>query len=136
MANNVDRLKITGIIEGAGALLKAGDGTLILNGTSNYTGGTVVTAGTVIQIKSSALPKDHSLTIGAGAKLVYDPNGFDAGPMILSSPLAASPVLMSSPLNPVPEPSTLALLAAGLVVGFGAWRRKRKGLGIGEEGKK
>ncbi|MEI8376217.1 MAG: autotransporter-associated beta strand repeat-containing protein [Planctomycetota bacterium] len=35
-------------------------------------------------------------------------------------------------LSVVPEPSTLALLVAGLVVGFGAWRR-RKGLGIGEE---
>ncbi|MEI8376648.1 MAG: PEP-CTERM sorting domain-containing protein [Planctomycetota bacterium] len=33
---------------------------------------------------------------------------------------------MNSPLNPVPEPSTLALLVAGVVVGFGAWRRRRK----------
>ncbi len=61
----------------------------------------------------------------------YDPNGVNAGPTsFLSSPLAASPVL-TTPLSPVPEPSTLALLVAGLVVGVGVWR-KRKGLGIGE----
>ena len=58
-------------------------------------------------------------------QFIYDPLGGNAGPMILSSPFVAGPMLMSSPLNPVPEPSTLALLVAGLVVGFGVWRRKK-----------
>ena len=37
----------TGVMEGAGALFKQGDGTLILTGGNTYSGGTTVTAGTL-----------------------------------------------------------------------------------------
>ncbi|MEI8372571.1 MAG: autotransporter-associated beta strand repeat-containing protein, partial [Planctomycetota bacterium] len=120
---------------GSGALVKVGSGTLVLSSTdaSTYTGGTFVNEGTVYQKYSTSLPSNGSLTIGAGAKFIYDPSVTIAGPFImagpvsfLTSPAFASPVSMNSPLNPVPEPSTLALLVAGVVVGFGAWRKRRK----------
>ena len=131
--DSASRLNIIGKITGPGALVKVGSGTLVLSGTSEYEGGTVVNEGTVYQKYSTYLPSNGSLTIGAGAKFIYDPSVTIAGPFImagpvsfLTSPAFASPVSMNSPLNPVPEPSTLALLVAGVVVGFGAWRRRRK----------
>ena len=75
-------------------------------------------AGTLIVAAAGALPDGTSLTVIAGGTLIFDPmrvNGspfsFDAGPGIMT----------------VPEPGTLALLAAGLVVGFGVWRRRKYG---------
>ena len=110
------RLRISGQIIGTGALLKDGIGTLILSGTNNYTGGTNVNAGILAVTTSSALPDNQSLTVGAGGTLIFDPS-YAAAPIVFGQSLAVSPV---------PEPSTLALLFAGLVVGFGAWRRKKK----------
>ena len=67
----------------------------------------------------------YSLTVGAGGTLIFDPS-------YSFSSIIATPVSMA--VSPVPEPSTLTLLFAGLVVGWGVWRRGRKGLGIeGEE---
>jgi len=94
-------------------------GTLILSGTGLYTGGTIVNAGTLAVTSSTALPDNQSLTVGAGGTLIFDPSY--SGSSIIATPV--SPLVVS----PVPEPGTLALLAAGAVAGFVAWRR-RKGL--------
>jgi len=106
-------------------LLKDGTGSLVLSGTNNYSGGTFVNAGILAVTSSSALPDNGSLTVGAGGTLIFDPS-FSGSPIVASAVSA-----MSSPVSPVPEPSTLVLLMAGLVAGFGAWR-KGKGLGIGD----
>jgi len=103
-----------GEINGRQLLLKDGSGTLVLSGTNNYSGGTVVNAGTLIATSSTALPDGGSLTVGAGGTLIFDPT-YGASPIQGMSSLAASPV---------PEPGTLALLLAGLV-GLGAWRKRR-----------
>ncbi|PZU85730.1 MAG: autotransporter domain-containing protein [Chelatococcus sp.] len=44
---NATTLTLSGVISGAGALTKAGAGTLILSGTNTYSGGTIVSAGTL-----------------------------------------------------------------------------------------
>ena len=83
-----------------------GDGTglLILSGENDYTGGTFVSAGTLNVTSAGALPSGSSLTVGAGGALLF------------ASP-AGSP-------QAVPEPSTLALFAVGIVLlaGYRRWR--------------
>ena len=79
-------------------------GTLILSGSDSYSGGTLVTAGTLDVTNSDALPDDGGLTVGAGGTVIFDSSAAD-------SPLAASPSLTVAPL---PEPGTLALLGVAL----------------------
>jgi len=98
------------------ALIKTGAGTLVLSGTDTYTGGTMINAGTLVATSNAALPRGTSLTVGVGGTLVFDPS-LSGSPVVSSGAVAAS----------VPEPGTLALLVAGLGVGFGVGR-KRKGI--------
>jgi len=112
-------LALSGSISGSGPLTMSGtNGTLILSGTGLYSGGTIVNAGTLVVKSSTALPDNQSLTVGAGGTLIFDPSF--SGSSIIAPPVSAA----SSAVSPVPEPSTLALLFAGLVVGLGVWRRK------------
>ncbi len=94
----------------SGGLTKQGLGTLILSGSNTYGGGTLVTAGTLIAANSYSLPYGTSLTVGAGAASI-----FGAGAPAVNPPATVA----------VPEPGTLVLLAAALIVGFAAWRRRK-----------
>ena len=70
------RRSLGGIITNLGtpiALDKIGSGALVLSGTETYTGGTIVSDGTLIITDDSALPGDGSVTVGAGGTLIYDP---------------------------------------------------------------
>ena len=96
----------------AKSLTLDGGGELILSGSNSYSGGTVVDDGKLIVTSNSSLPDGGSLTVGAGGTFIFDPSM--AGSSVVASTTAA-----------VPEPGTLALLMAGLVVGFGIWRRKK-----------
>ncbi len=97
------------------SLTLSGPGTLVLSGSNSYTGGTIVTEGTLEIANPGALPDGGSLTVGAGGTFIFDPSA--AG-----SPLVASPDSVGAA---VPEPSTLALLAAGAIgiVGYGLRQR-------------
>ena len=98
-------------------------GTLILSGSNDYTGGTTVDAGTLYVTNSNALPTGTSLTVGAGGAFVFDSS---AGAAPVSSDSLA--VLRNATLAAVPEPGTVALLAAGLVTGIGVtWKRRKRG---------
>ena len=82
--------------------LDAPHGKLILSGTGGYTGGTYVSAGTLIVTSASAIADRTNLTIGDG------------------SLFALAAIVPSEPPAAVPEPGALALLAAGAVlIGLG-----------------
>jgi len=103
------------------ALSKAGNGTLVLSGTDNYTGGTTVRDGTLVITSDTAIAGGTSLTVAAGGTFVFDPS-------LAGSPVSGGQVLAASSagtVSAVPEPGTLALLIAGLAAGFGIWRKSR-----------
>ena len=91
-----------------------GSGQLILSGTNSYGGGTNVWAGTLMVTNANGLPFGSSLNIGGGAGTIFGVAAETAVPQ--SSAIVA----------PVPEPGTLALLVAGLVVALGVWRRRKE----------
>ena len=100
------------------ALVLAGPGTLVLSGTDAYSGGTMVEGGTLTIATASALPAGSSLTVGAGGTFIFDPS-FTAAPAAV--PLVAAPAIAAAA---VPEPDTLALLAAaGFMAVFGAYQK-------------
>ena len=92
-----DTMTLSGNLSGPGPITKGGAGLLILSGTNTYGGGTIVSDGTLKVFSSSALPDGTSLTVGAAA--------------LFAAPVVALP---AAPIAPVPEPSTLALMAFGL----------------------
>ena len=80
--------------------MNGADGTLILSGTSSYTGGTNVNVGTLVLANNTAMPDGTALTIGGGGTFVFDPTQAVAS----SLPVVA----------PVPEPNAIVLLAAAI----------------------
>jgi len=102
-------LTISGPLSGSGGLELSG-GLLTLGGSNTYNGGTYVTEGTLIAANSEALADGSSLYVGSAFA-----NGSPFGTV---AP-ATAPVAVAA----VPEPGTLALLAAALA-GAAACRRK------------
>ncbi len=90
-------ISLDGTISGTGGLREIGSGTLVLSGTNAYSGGTTVAGGVLIATNSEAIADGTSLTVG-------NASAFPA-PVV---PLVAAP----SAAVAVPEPATLALLAA------------------------
>jgi autotransporter-associated beta strand protein len=95
---------------GPGSFVKSGNGTQVLSGTNTYTGGTTVNGGTLIATNVDAIADGTSLTVG-------NASAFPA-------PVVPAPVVSSADVTPVPEPGTLALVAAAALAGIGIWRRK------------
>jgi autotransporter-associated beta strand protein len=68
--NNANAMTIGNLISGNGALTKTGAGTLTLTASSNYTGATTVSAGTLVVANSAALGTTAgSTTVASGATL-------------------------------------------------------------------
>jgi autotransporter-associated beta strand protein len=88
------------------ALSLSGDGKLVLSGSDNYTGGTTVDGGTLDVTNPSALPDGSALTVGS------DATAFGAS--------SSAPAAFQDSPAAVPEPGTLALLAAGGLAWFAA----------------
>ena len=102
-------LAISGIVGGSGGLVLNGPGTLLLSGSNSYTGGTAVLDGKLIAAESYSLADGSSLTVGDAS--LFAPVFPD---------LAANSLAGSS----VPEPGTLALLAAAAAL-MALYRRRR-----------
>lgn len=102
-SGNTSLIISEGINGYANSLVETGQGTLILSGTDNYTGGTFVNSGEMIVTKASALPQNGSLTVGAGGTFIFgSPN-----PMAFPS---ASVQKSSAVLESVPEPDSMTLI--------------------------
>ena len=65
---------VTGIFSGTGTLNKTGTGTLVLGGVNTYSGATNITAGTLREGLSTAIPNTSAVTVSTGA--TYDLNSF------------------------------------------------------------
>ena len=111
---------------GAGGLIITGSGTVTLSGTNSYTGGTTVSAGTLLITNASALPGGTSLTVGAGGTFVFDPSQA-AAPIVARNDLATasvttpaisslSPSRPVTPNSPVVTPMDFAASAGGVAV--------------------
>ena len=87
--------------------------TLILMGSDSYGGGTSVLAGTLIVDSAAALPEGTNLTVGNVSLF--------AAPLVPAGSFGLSDAVVA----PVPEPGTLALLAAGALALM--FYRKRNG---------
>ena len=98
------------------SLAMTGPGKLVLSGTGAYSGGTFADDGILVAATASAIPAGGALTVGAGGTFIFDPTAA-GGPVEMG--------LSAAGVAAVPEPGTLALLAAGAVLGFAAWRRKK-----------
>jgi fibronectin-binding autotransporter adhesin len=90
----------------AASLTLSGPGTLILNGSDSYSGGTFVNAGLLIAESANALRPGSNLFVGAGASSF--------------APVVAGPSAgVSGEVVAVPEPGTWTMLLAVLLAGFG-----------------
>lgn len=67
-------LRLTGALAGAGGLIKWGAGTLALSGSNSWSGGTLITAGTLIADSAGALPGMTGYVLTGGR---LDLNGYD-----------------------------------------------------------
>ena len=114
--NSGGTLQQFGAIVGAAAnFVKDGSGTAMLSGDNTYTKGTYVKAGTLIVTNNETIEDGTSLYVGS-----------DLGAFGSVVPALAGQEFASPATAPVPEPGTLALLAAVRAVGaLAAWRRRQ-----------
>jgi len=69
------QLTISGGISGTGQSLSVdGPGMVVVSGANSYSGGTIVSAGTLIATSSSAIAANTSLTVGAAGVFIFDPS--------------------------------------------------------------
>lgn len=113
-STSTDNVTLHSPLSGAGQLTKAGAGTLVLDMANTYSGGTLVSGGTLRIAHLNSLPTGGNLIIQAG------------GTLVLASGLSGAAASQAgAAVSATPEPGTLALLAAAGLVSIAAWLRRR-----------
>jgi autotransporter-associated beta strand protein len=114
-------LAISGKITGTGkSLVKSGAGTLTLSAVNNdYSGGTVVSSGTLIFSTVGALPAGSNLSIGTGGTAVL------ASSLSAASGTGSDTILSDASSGLVPEPPTALLFAAAALTALLAYHGRR-----------
>jgi hypothetical protein len=114
-------LTFSGPMSGSGALTLVGGGSLTLGSAATrpvnaYRGGTFVNNGTLTIDNAAALSGGYDLMIGAAGQVVLSPG-------VVNTAAGA----VSAGTSPVPEPGTIALLAAVVVAGVAGWLQRKAG---------
>ncbi len=127
---------LAGAISGSGALVKSGSGTLTISGSNSFSGGTTVSAGTLIVARSNALGTAGlsitgtsqaqlqagltapvqlaSLTISGAAAPALD-NDFSSAEL-LDQPISEPQMMPGSKTEAVPEANAMLLAGQGLCI--------------------
>jgi autotransporter-associated beta strand protein len=143
--NRSGTLTVPGVIsdlggQGPGTVVQLGPGTVALTASNTYTGGTSVVGGQLAAENASAIPSGSLLAVSENGSVVLGTPGYaeptgslsgGAGPLTSQSSGSGGGQLASPALgggvNAVPEPGTMALLAAAAACGLAAaWRRRRR----------
>jgi autotransporter-associated beta strand protein len=129
-------LTVSGDIDdsGSGKNLAVTDaGSVTLSGTNTYLGVTSVSAGTLEFSGVASMPAAGVLLVEDNGVVNFDSGLGVAGAGSFALPLAhashvsaASATVTAGTIAPVPEPGTLALLAAAGLFGEGVWLRRKK----------
>ncbi len=95
---------------------------MILSGTDNYTGGTVVSAGKLIISAPTALPRGGSLSVGVGASSLFGASPGAANLPVEGLAATAVPITMNValPSQVLPGPNAAEVLTSGKVAAPGS----------------
>ena len=114
-----------GAIAGTAGLSLNGSGTVTLQNSNTYSGGTSIDSGVLVLENSAAVSAGSLLAIGASGSLVLGTpgaaelgllGGGGAGPLEPPLPSGGDSAATLGSVAPVPEPATLALVIAGAAV--------------------
>jgi len=114
---------LSNTISGSGTLEKRGVETLTLSGSSNYSGNTTITAGTIKSGNTSCLgATSGSTTVANGATLDVNSTGFGSEPIIINgSGVGGAGVIVNSGSEQQNGIRNLTLASDSTVGGTGRW---------------
>ena len=117
-------ISLDGPVGGAAGIREIGSGVLVLGGTNTYTGGTYVEGSSTLIVNNSDAIDGNNL----GNNNLYVGNDLGAFGTVVSAEVGHASAAAAT--SPVPEPGTLAVLAAGTAL-VSLLRRRRRTSRIG-----
>jgi autotransporter-associated beta strand protein len=117
VGNNGTSTTFSGILQGAGSLIKSGSGTLTLAANNRYKGATFINGGILSLANSAALPGSGNITFGGGTLQYTNGNSSDYSSYIVNS---AGPISIDTSGANVTFASGLASSNTGGLTKFGS----------------